>query len=146
MNRTIADILDNLDHVGCDNETARELCEQVQRLQDDLDGDRLWIKEAKKLYDARGSHIDELRDALEHLVDEQNGPPLAKYARQWTQAMIVASKVLGRTKSEQFYQERLEELTCDGKTTTTTNPTPGSPTQETSPNTDKPDGSRSRNA
>lgn len=32
MKRTTQDIRENLDFVGCDNETARELCDEVDRL------------------------------------------------------------------------------------------------------------------
>ena len=32
MKRTIEDIRDNLDHVGCDNETALEMCDEIERL------------------------------------------------------------------------------------------------------------------
>ena len=32
MKRSIHDIRDNLDYVGCDDDTARELCDEVQRL------------------------------------------------------------------------------------------------------------------
>ena len=32
MKRSLTDIRENLDYVGCDNETARELCDEVERL------------------------------------------------------------------------------------------------------------------
>ena len=32
MKRTTQDIRENLDFVGCDSETARELCDEVDRL------------------------------------------------------------------------------------------------------------------
>ena len=32
MKRSLTDIRENLYYVGCDNETARELCEEVERL------------------------------------------------------------------------------------------------------------------
>lgn len=36
MKRTIEDIRSNLDHVGCDNETALEMCDEIERLRDAL--------------------------------------------------------------------------------------------------------------
>ena len=35
MKRTIEDIRENLDHVGCDNETALEMCDEIERLRRD---------------------------------------------------------------------------------------------------------------
>ena len=32
MQRTLADIRDNLPHVGCDNDTALEMCAEIERL------------------------------------------------------------------------------------------------------------------
>lgn len=32
MNRSLEDILANLDHVGCDNQTAIELCDEIEQL------------------------------------------------------------------------------------------------------------------
>ena len=37
MKRSLTDIRENLDYVGCDNETARELCDEVERLRDIVD-------------------------------------------------------------------------------------------------------------
>jgi len=37
MKRTIEDIRENLSFVGCDNETALELCDEIERLRDELD-------------------------------------------------------------------------------------------------------------
>lgn len=37
MKRTLEDILDNLEWVGCDNETVLELCAEVERLQATID-------------------------------------------------------------------------------------------------------------
>lgn len=39
---------------------------------------------------------ERLRDALESLVDLQNGPPLPKYADEWELAMRTARRLLGR--------------------------------------------------
>lgn len=39
---------------------------------------------------------DLLRNALESLVDLQNGPPLLKYAEEWELAMWAARRALGR--------------------------------------------------
>jgi hypothetical protein len=91
----------------------------------------LWM--AAKIESTQGQ-VDELRDALEHLLDEQNGPPLAKYAADWHKAMMVANRVLGRTEGAELHEQKLEELTCDGKTTTP-NMTTGHPTPATLPST-----------
>lgn len=32
MNRTTEDIRDNMDYVGCDNQTALEMCDEIDRL------------------------------------------------------------------------------------------------------------------
>jgi len=40
----------------------------------------------------------ELRDALEGLLNEQNGPPLLRRELQWNEAVLIAEKVLGRDK------------------------------------------------
>lgn len=32
MYRTLADIRENMDYVGCDNSTASDLCDEVERL------------------------------------------------------------------------------------------------------------------
>lgn len=42
------------------------------------------------------SRVSELESALQSLVDLQNGPPLAKYAREWRAAMSVARKLLSK--------------------------------------------------
>jgi pyrroloquinoline quinone (PQQ) biosynthesis protein C len=55
--------------------------------------------------------IDELRDALENLVDEQNGPPLPTHARRWHRAMEVACKALGRKAGEKHHREAQEPCT-----------------------------------
>lgn len=36
-NRTLTDIRENIDYVGCDNATALDLCAQIDRLTRDLD-------------------------------------------------------------------------------------------------------------
>ena len=38
MKRSLADIRENLDHVGCDNETAREMCDHIDALEARLAG------------------------------------------------------------------------------------------------------------
>lgn len=37
MKRTITDIRENMPHVGCDNATALEMCDEIERLRRDLD-------------------------------------------------------------------------------------------------------------
>jgi hypothetical protein len=37
MKRTTADIRENLDHVGCDNETALELCDEIERMMAEIE-------------------------------------------------------------------------------------------------------------
>lgn len=46
--------------------------------------------------EARAALADELAEALQVLYDEQNGPPLAKYAIDWQRAMDMASTALDR--------------------------------------------------
>jgi len=48
------------------------------------------------------------REALEWLVDEQNGPPLPTHAKNWRKAMREAARLLGRTESEQYYSDDME--------------------------------------
>ena len=36
MTRTIEDIRENMPHVGCDNETALEMCDEIERLREEL--------------------------------------------------------------------------------------------------------------
>ena len=43
------------------------------------------------------SQLAEAKDALEELVDHQNGPPLPTWTPAWNRAMAKACKVLGRT-------------------------------------------------
>ena len=38
---------------------------------------------------------EKLREALQKLVDEQNGPPLLSREQQWNEAMNLAAKLLG---------------------------------------------------
>jgi hypothetical protein len=88
MNRTIEDILKACDAgVLVGNNTTRELCEAIESLQ---------------------GKIDELRDALEHLMDEQYGPTLPANARHWHRAMEVACKALGRKAGEKHHREAQE--------------------------------------
>jgi hypothetical protein len=51
--RSLEDIRDNLDFVGCDNATALELCDEIEQLNRCLDSMRLvregWRAEAKQL-------------------------------------------------------------------------------------------------
>ena len=51
--------------------------------------------------------IEQLRAALEELVDLQNGPPLHKYTTDWYKAMVEASKLLSRPESVAFYRQKL---------------------------------------
>ena len=46
-----------------------------------------------------------LRDALQSLVDEQNGPPLIRDADSWCDAMIEAADVLSGPQAAAFYRE-----------------------------------------
>ena len=47
--------------------------------------------------------IAQLRDALECLIDAQNGPPLIRDKRSWSEAMAVAHAALGNRDSVEFY-------------------------------------------
>lgn len=44
----------------------------------------------------RADITDELAEALQSLYDEQNGPPLIRYAEQWQMAADKASKALAK--------------------------------------------------
>lgn len=52
--------------------------------------------------------LAEMRAALETLVDEQNGPPLARHADSWRKAMCEAARLLGRSESERYYSDEEE--------------------------------------
>ena len=54
------------------------------------------------------TEIEQLKAALEWLVDEQNGPPLPTHAKNWRKAMKEASRLLGRTESERYYSDEGE--------------------------------------
>ena len=54
------------------------------------------------------TEIEQLKAALEWLVDEQNGPPLPTHAKNWRKAMREAARLLGRTESERYYSDEEE--------------------------------------
>ncbi len=49
--------------------------------------------------------LDKLRNALQNLVDEQNGPPLIARAPQWYEAMALACESLGNNESAEYYRK-----------------------------------------
>ena len=58
MKRSLTDIRENLDYVSCDNETARELCDEVERLRAIVDrlpttADGVPIAPGDRLHDGR---------------------------------------------------------------------------------------------
>lgn len=72
----LIDLLFSEDITG-DNPWAGEIIEQLQS--------RLAVAEEK---------IERLRDALQELYDEQNGPPLLRDEKEWRAAMDKAEKLL----------------------------------------------------
>ena len=57
---------------------------------------------------ANRAELDEMREALEWLVDEQNGPPLPTHAKNWRKAMCEAARLLGRPERERYYSDEEE--------------------------------------
>lgn len=50
--------------------------------------------------------IEKLRDILETLMDEQNGPPLIRDAKRWHAVMERASEAVGRIEAAKFHGEK----------------------------------------
>ena len=65
MKRTLADIRDNLAWVGCDNETALELCAEVERLHADLDALKETLAGVKSMHADALEKTDRLLRAIE---------------------------------------------------------------------------------
>ena len=66
----------------------------------DLDYERLREHIAEQQLDivTLGQEVGRLREALEYLVDEQNGPPLLGHEHSWRIAMEKARAALGEEK------------------------------------------------
>ena len=54
-------------------------------------------REGVDIIDEQDKTIQALRDALQGLVDVQNGPPLWKYKAEWEAAMTKAERLLKET-------------------------------------------------
>ena len=70
MKRTLADIRENLDHVGCDNETALEMVAEIERLNKRANEVALaW----SKIDDAHNAEVAQLTAELTHLRNTTAG-------------------------------------------------------------------------
>lgn len=59
MKRSVGDIRANLDHVGCDNETAREMCDEIEK----------WQRATRDLLLRQGYALESLEPTLRNLKD-----------------------------------------------------------------------------
>ncbi len=59
---------------------------------------------------------EQLRSALEGLVDQQNGPPLLRNDQAWYRAMTKAARLLERKQAELDYSRCRESPGSDGDT------------------------------
>jgi hypothetical protein len=69
-------------------------------------------EEIERLRDAADClciHKDELRLALQDLIDEQNGPPLIRHQHGWAKAMVKANMALGQHEPADFYRRNYLE-------------------------------------
>lgn len=91
-----------------DGQTIKKLQAEVEELKDELAEyeDRFGIvvnktgqlsrATMKEIIQRQTKTIKELREALEELVDNQNGPPLLLWQEDWNKAMRMSYKALGR--------------------------------------------------
>jgi hypothetical protein len=88
MKRTLEDIRENLDHVGCDNETAREMCDEIERLHARADATALAFSRCD---DANEHEVAQLKAEVTRLTSYRDGldktvRELEAQVAEWTQA------------------------------------------------------------
>ena len=66
-------------------------------------GDKIDVQiiDIEKIISQRAEQIARLKDALENLMGEQNGPPLIRDAHHWKNAMDKAEQALAATPLEE---------------------------------------------
>ena len=57
----------------------------------------------------QAEQIASLKEALEDLIDAQNGAPLYTYRKAWNEAMAKAAGVLGRSDEQVQHQAEAEK-------------------------------------
>ncbi len=85
------------------NMNAREyhniyLEDQLLKLEQAAEAMREYISKQQLDIITLGQQVGRLREALECLIDEQNGPPLLGHERSWCIAMDMARAALGEEK------------------------------------------------
>ena len=78
------------------SKSATELAHMIERYNAGVHSQAIFedYLEAAKMLRTQHKQIEQLREALQALYDEQNGPPLIRDAAGWEAAMELASKAL----------------------------------------------------
>ena len=78
--RSLADIRENLEHVGCDNDTAREMCDEIERL-------RELLEESLRIIPDGGSFEFEFRQKVEAALNQQQEEAETEHEKDRAEAL-----------------------------------------------------------
>jgi hypothetical protein len=65
--------------------------------EEEPDGEFVYFAEANAIYEAQAAQLQEAREAIQLLMDVQNGPPLVTYEPLWNEAMDRARAFLAKS-------------------------------------------------
>ena len=86
-------------HLQCENERLNALrnkhYEDIGKLMTERNAGRAEIIQQAATIERLQAENSQLREALESLLDEQNGPPLIRHAASWQAAVDRAMAILG---------------------------------------------------
>ncbi len=84
--------------IGANEQQFKDDTGTIKQLQFELNASQEQLDIAKIEADEDQAEIVELKEALEELLDRQNGPPLIRKEKKWQAAVDKANKLLGRQK------------------------------------------------
>lgn len=106
----MSDYVGSLRELGDLMSGAADELERITQLAIERAGEIIELRDAMALQREKdGDEIVRLKQALDDLIDEQNGPPLYQHAKSWHETMAVACRLTGRDAESDRHDEEVKQ-------------------------------------